>query len=75
MIITYLGVKLEVTFEYHEAQCGHRDSFGAPEEPDEDAYIEVVTVCTEHGDDITELLRTEDFNELIKLAEGMKNDH
>lgn len=54
--IVYLGVYLEVDFFYYPACRGHRDKYGAPEEPDEDASIELDTVKTESGDDITSML-------------------
>lgn len=37
-------ITLQVEAEYHPTSCGHRDSLGAPEEPDEPAYIEILSV-------------------------------
>lgn len=37
------GIKIEVTGTYIPGCRGHRDRYGAPEEPDEPAYIEVET--------------------------------
>ena len=37
----YLELEIEVAFTAHKASRGHRDRYGAPEEPDEDAYVEV----------------------------------
>ena len=37
-----IEVEIEVEFRYHKASRGHRDKYGAPEEPDEDASLEFV---------------------------------
>lgn len=38
------GYPWEVTYTYHPASRGHRDKYGAPEEPDEPAYVEIESV-------------------------------
>jgi len=40
-------IDIEVTYQYHKAIRGHRDSYGAPEEPDEPAYLEITSVNPE----------------------------
>lgn len=37
----YNGYTIEFTYIYHPFHRGYRDSFGAPEEPDEEAYYEI----------------------------------
>ncbi len=37
----YNGYTIEFTYIYHPFYRGYRDSFGAPEEPDEEAHYEI----------------------------------
>jgi hypothetical protein len=43
-------IALNVEAIYHPAERGHRDSLGAPEEPDEDASIEVLEITGPGGE-------------------------
>ena len=42
----------EVTFEYHRAYRGYRNSLGVPEEPDEEAGFEIESVKDEAGKEV-----------------------
>jgi hypothetical protein len=60
---------LVVNFDWWKASRGHRDKWGAPEEPDEPAEFEITKV-TFNGTDITELLET--FNCYEQLYEWVE---
>ena len=38
---TFHEIEIEVEYSYYGACRGHRDKYGAPEEPDEPAHIEI----------------------------------
>jgi hypothetical protein len=59
----YVEIEVEVSFTYHKAIPGHRDKYGAPEEPDEPAYVEIDSV-TYDGKDI--ILSESDMETLQK---------
>lgn len=40
----YEEINIEVSYNYYRACRGYRDKYGAPEEPDEPAYIEIGAV-------------------------------
>ena len=54
MMLSYNGIELDVNFSYYPPSRGHRDKWGAPEEPDEDASIEISNIIYE-GKDVTDL--------------------
>jgi len=47
-----IEIPVVVEYSYNKAHRGHRDSMGVPEEPDEDASIEIESVKTTDGIEI-----------------------
>lgn len=75
MTIVFNGVRLGVAYTYYKAARGHRDQYGAPEEPDEDASIDVYLV-TMDGHDVTELCDAAGIMEQIETLvwKGMADE-
>lgn len=63
--ITLFGIELEVDFSYTPASRGYRNSFGAPEEPDEPEEIDIEEVYHK-GEEILCLM---DDNAISKCRE------
>lgn len=42
-------IEVDVTYTSHPGCRGHRDKYGAPEEPDEDDWIEILEAIDEAG--------------------------
>jgi hypothetical protein len=74
MKITYHSIPLEVVYTYHRPIKGMVESTGAPLTPDEPEEVEIVTVYTEHGDDIAELLVDEQWKDIIGLVKQELED-
>lgn len=68
MKIVYLGIPLEVVYRYNRSIKGLCESTGAQLTPDEPEEVELVSVYTEHGDDITEIFTEEQWDGIIKLV-------
>lgn len=45
-------IDVTVQYEYHAASRGYRNSVGVPEEPDEDAYVEIYSVLQADGTEV-----------------------
>ncbi len=58
------GVDVLVTFDYYPSRRGSRDSLGVPIEPDEFEDLDILTVETFSGDDITDLMSDRVMDEL-----------
>jgi hypothetical protein len=71
-------IQIEVTYTPRPAIRGHRDKYGAPEEPDEPAHCEIESVIElETGIDI-ELTAHEEERIAIEISEAIadaKNDY
>ena len=61
--IVFLGRDITVDFHYYPATRGYRNSYGAPEEPDEDASVELERVMY-RGRDITGILSDSSIEEI-----------
>lgn len=48
------GKNVDVTVEYYYSPpcAGHRDKYGAPEEPDEDESVEICSIQDIHGNEV-----------------------
>ena len=48
-INTYIEIQITVEFDYFPPSRGHRDRYGAPEEPDVPAEVEITSVKDVNG--------------------------
>lgn len=65
---TFIEIEVTVEYKHHKAYRGYRNSFGAPEEPDEPASIEIEEVFI--GDKaISTFLSEEQLSNLQEEAE------
>ncbi len=66
--LTYNDIEIDVTItlSYIPGSRGHRDRYGAPEEPDEPATFEVDTVEDQHGNDYD--LTDSEYDEVLEKA-------
>lgn len=65
-------VEVEIELCYFPASRGHRDKYGAPEEPDEPASFEVETVEDAHGNPYD--LSDAEYDEVIDKAWEIHNE-
>jgi hypothetical protein len=72
--VIWHDVTLEVEFCFYPWCKGHCDKYGAPEEPDTEAEIEIQQVVG-GGWDITGLLSDEDFGEIEELIWMMDREY
>jgi len=56
-----------VTYQYHKAQKGSRSSLYVPEEPDDEEYVEILSVTTKDGGEFS--LTEEETQKIQKLCE------
>jgi hypothetical protein len=61
------GVPLEVMFNHHKAYKGHRNIYGAPEEEDEPASIEIEDVCA-GSISIMDMLTGNQIDDILELV-------
>ena len=73
MIVTVRGVPLEVEFEGTRAEKGHRNSFGAPEEPDYPEEVDIVEVYCE-GWEILCFMDDSTISEIRRLILAQKGE-
>ena len=67
-------IPITITYDVEGPSRGHRDSFGAQEEPDEDGYVEITSVVeTATGQEI-ELTNKEEKEILSELEEETANE-
>lgn len=65
-------INLNIEAVYHPSVRGHRDSLGAPEEPDEAAYVEVLEITGPNGEVYREQnFSRHDWERIVNAA----NDH
>lgn len=75
---TELEFAVVIEFDYHAGCRGHRDKYGAPEEPDEDAWVEITSVkigTGEHAMDVMQWLEQEQVDELAaEIQQSYESD-